>query len=76
MIWRDFLAQLGTAAWRLRAHCVNSIFSLHALAARKLLQQRKFLCRCAARKPVIHANRSQNETTKDQVADEVVHTSQ
>jgi hypothetical protein len=49
---------------------VNLIFVLRALAAQKLLQQRKSLRRCAAGKPVIHASRSGNETFKDQVADE------
>jgi hypothetical protein len=34
-----------------------------------LLRQRKLLRRCAAGKPVIHANRSGNDTLKDQVAD-------
>ena len=44
-------------------------FVLRALAARKLLQQRKFLRRCAEGNAVIHASRSENETLKDQVAD-------
>jgi hypothetical protein len=47
---------------------VNSIFVLRAQAARKLLQQRKFLRRSAAGKPVIHANLSENKVLKDQVA--------
>jgi hypothetical protein len=41
---------------------------LQALAARKLLQQRKFLRRCVVGKAVIHASRSENETLKDQPA--------
>jgi hypothetical protein len=36
-------------------------FVLRSLAARKLLQQREFLRRCAVEKPVIHANCSGNE---------------
>jgi|GEM_PF-6280269 len=44
-------------------------FVLRALAARKLLQKRKSVRRCAAGKAVIHASRSENETLKDQVAD-------
>jgi len=43
---------------------------LRALAARKLLQKRKSPCRCAAEKPAIHACRSENNTLKDQAADE------
>jgi hypothetical protein len=46
-------------------------FVLRALAARKLLQQRKFLRHRAAGKPVIHVCRSGNDRPKDQVADEV-----
>lgn len=42
---------------------------LRALAAQKLLQQRKSLRRCAAEKPVIHVRRSENDRLKDQVAD-------
>lgn len=42
---------------------------LRALAARKLLQQRKFLRHRAVGKPVIHACRSGNDRPKDQVAD-------
>jgi hypothetical protein len=34
-----------------------------------LLRQGKFLRRCAAGKPVIHASRSGNDTLKDQVTD-------
>jgi len=45
---------------------------LRALAARKLLQQRKFLRRRAAGKPVIHACRSGNDRPKDQVAGQYV----
>jgi len=41
---------------------------LRALAVWILLQQHRFLCRCAARKSAIHTNRSENETLKDQVA--------
>jgi hypothetical protein len=41
---------------------------LHALAAWILLQLRGSLCRCAVRKLVIHANRSENETLKEKVA--------
>jgi len=43
------------------AHTGPVDFVLRALAARKLLQQREFLRRCAAEKPVIHANCSGNE---------------
>lgn len=53
---------------RERAHTGRTDFVLRALAARMLLQRRKFLYRCAARKPVVHATRSENETLKDQVA--------
>jgi hypothetical protein len=41
---------------------------LRALATQKLLQERKFFCRCAARKPAVHANRGENDTPKNQVA--------
>ena len=41
---------------------------LRALVARKFLQQRKFLRRRAAGKPVIHACRSENKMLKEQVA--------
>jgi hypothetical protein len=37
---------------------VNSVFSLHALAARKILRQRKIRCCRAAGKPDIRAERS------------------
>jgi hypothetical protein len=37
---------------------------LHALAACILLQQRKFMRRCAEEKPVIHVVRSENKTSK------------
>ncbi len=47
---------------------MNSIFVLHARAAQILLQQRDFLHRLAAKKPVIHAIRSENNRLKDQVA--------
>jgi hypothetical protein len=46
---------------------VNSIFVPHALAARKLLQQRKSLRRSAAGNAVIHVRRSENEMPKAQV---------
>jgi hypothetical protein len=55
--------------WLERAHTGPVDFVLRALAARKLLQQRKFLSRCAAGKPVIHANCSGNERLEDQVTD-------
>lgn len=48
---------------------MNLLFVLRALAARKLLRQRKFLRRCALGKPVIHAKHSGSETLKEQVAD-------
>ena len=49
---------------QLGAHCVISVFPPHVLAARILLQMRKFLRRGAAEKPVIHASRSKNNTLK------------
>ena len=52
-----------------RAHTGPIDFVLRALAARKLLQQRKSLRRCAAEQPVIHVSRSENDMFKDQVAD-------
>ena len=51
------------------AHRRPTEFSLRALTARRLLQQRKALCCCAARKPAFHACRGQNDPLKDQVAD-------
>jgi hypothetical protein len=48
-----------------RAHTGHIDFVLRALAARMLLQRRKFLCCYAARKPIVHANRGENETLKD-----------
>ena len=62
---------MGVDRWErlLRAHPVNSDFTLRALAAGMLLQRRKLICRCAAKKPVVHANRSERERIKDQVAD-------
>lgn len=44
------------AACRLRAHTGPIYFVLRALAAGTLLQQGKFLCRCAAEKPVFHTH--------------------
>ena len=57
--------------WQLRAQSGPVDFVLRALAARKLLQQRKFLSRCAVGKLVVHTSLSENETLKDQVADGV-----
>jgi len=53
----------------LRAHCVNSVFSLHALAARKILRQRKIRCCRAAGKPAIRAERSIDQWPNLQTAD-------
>ena len=48
---------------------MNSIFVLHALAARLMLQVRLFSYCNAAYRSAIHANRSDDKTAKDQVAD-------
>lgn len=53
----------------MRAHTGPVDFVLRARVAQKSLQLRRVPCRCAARKPVINANRSENETLKDQVAE-------
>lgn len=44
---------------------MNSIFVLRALVAQEMPQQRDFLRRLAARKPVIHAIRSENNGLGD-----------
>ena len=54
---------------RLGAHCVNSIFALRALAAQKLLHLLGFQCRIAAKKPAIHADRSERGIFNSQTAD-------
>ena len=54
-----------------RAHCVNSVFSLHALAAWKMLQQRKIQCCRAAEKPAIRAECSKDQRLNSQTADKV-----
>jgi len=53
--------------WQLRAHCGSADFSLRALAARLMLQLRKFSCNFKARKVVIETNRSKEREQKDQV---------
>lgn len=53
-----------------RAQSVNSFFVLRVLAVWKLLQKHKFLRRCLARKPAIHAHCSGNDTLKEHVADQ------
>lgn len=55
---------------QVRAHCVNPIFALRALAAQKLLHLLGFQCRTAAKKPAIHADRSEQEIINSQSADQ------
>jgi hypothetical protein len=50
---------------------VSSVFSLHALAAKKMPQLQNHLCRHAAEKPAIHARRSKTNPSNSQTADEV-----
>ena len=47
----------------------NSYFVLRALAARKMLRERKVRCRRAAREPAIHAHRSKDQRSNSQTAD-------
>jgi hypothetical protein len=51
------------------AHCVNSTFTLHALAAHKLLQAHYSPCRNAATRPAIHAHCCEDQSIKDRVVD-------
>ena len=51
-----------------RAHPVNSAFSLHALAARKMRHERQIRCRRAAEETTIHADRSMDQASKLQIA--------
>ena len=48
---------------------MSSVFSLHALAAKKMPQLQNHLCRHAAEKPAIHARRSKTNPSKLQTAD-------
>lgn len=48
-----------------QAHTVNSLFSLRALAAEEMPRERKSCCCRTARKPVVHASRSENTRLKD-----------
>jgi hypothetical protein len=48
---------------------VSSVFSLHALAAKKMPQLQNHLCRHAAEKPAIHARRSKTNPSNSQSAD-------
>jgi hypothetical protein len=48
---------------------VSSVFSLHALAAKKMPQLQNHLCRHAAEKPAIHARRSKTNPSNSQTAD-------
>ena len=51
---------------------MNSVFALRALAAQKLLHLLGFRCRNAAKKPAIHADRSEQEIINSQSADQAV----
>ena len=53
----------------LRAHTVNSVFALRALAAHKLLQAHYSLCRNAAARTAIHAHCCEDQSIKDRVVD-------
>ena len=48
---------------------MNSVFSLHALAAWKMLRQRKIRCCRAAEKPAIRAECSKDQGSNSQTAD-------
>jgi hypothetical protein len=52
-----------------RAQYVNLVFSLHALAAWKMLRQRKIRCCRAAGKPAIRAECSRDQRSNSQTAD-------
>ena len=51
-----------------RAHPVNSVFSLRAHAALEMLHARHIRCRRAAEGPVIHANRNASQVPNSQDA--------
>ena len=55
----------------LRVHCVNLVFSLHALAARQMPQLRHSQCCRAALKPVIYASCSELRDINDRVVGKV-----
>ena len=48
---------------------MNSIFVLHARTTQKLPHLLTFLCRNAAKKPVIHTNRRKHEMANSHTAD-------
>jgi hypothetical protein len=55
--------------WRQRAHTVNWIVALLALAAREMPHEREISCRRAAGEPAIHADRSEDQRSNSQSAD-------
>jgi hypothetical protein len=63
-------AAIGAARseWQERAHCVNSVFMLRALAAWKMLRQRKIQCCRAVGKPAIRAECSKGQGSNSQTA--------
>ena len=52
----------------LRAHCGSVYFSLHALAACELLREQGFWCRRISEKPAIHSDRSEDQASNSQLA--------